>query len=218
MDDTFILISALFTYVPLIVGLWNYRKLNTVFKLLLAYTIWGGLGEIGGYISAYVFKNGTAQYNVYVFVEAAFILLIYYKLIQLKYVKNLIGLLALALLLYKVYFTVTAPNGLYTPEDTFRSLASFIIITSALFLYYEILKVYDSQTSLYKQPVVWLNAAFLLYFMANIFTFMIRDYMTREMGKYLITTFIIIHSIANISMNLLLAYSFSLCRTEQKLN
>lgn len=208
--------SAFATLIPPIVGTWKYKQYDAVFKLLVVYAILSVIGELVAIALVLTIRDNIFSYNIYIVVEAVLIMAMYYKLFQAKYAKLLAFTLITLAVAYKILVTINAPLGLNTPEDTFRTIVSFLVITSALYLFYQILKTYDSQDSLFASPVFWLNTAFLLYFMTNLFTFMVRNVMLEKLSDTLSPTFAVIHSFANILMNLLLALSFWLCRTVKK--
>jgi len=208
MGFTFAILSVISGAIPVLAGLFNYRQMDSILKIVAAYFLVSFLFDQGFWIAL---NTGNGSLNdmpfvhLYLFVSLGFYSVIYYHLILNATLKKITLILAVVTL---IAFLYNALKILSYPTISNTALSIFLIILSLLYFY----QLLNRQEYVYieKQGWFWINAGILFYSAVNIFLFMLFNQIPQELRPNIF----VIHSVTNIIANIL--YSVGLFCKPQK--
>lgn len=191
--------SALVPFTPAMLYWKYFSKALRVFALFVFIAV---MFDMYSVITGYLGINNLDVLHLYTVVEYSFLAYFLHSIIENKRVKNLIlisipvyGVLALS---YSIFI-----SNLVGFNSAGRVVECLLLSTFALYWFYSLLES-DEYTSLKRYPYFWLNSGITLYFMGNVFMFMLyfllnsptdRDYWT-------------VHSVLNVIANLFYLVGF----------
>lgn len=165
-------ISVITIVLPLAVAIWKYRYANNVMRLFSQFIMITACAESAGLYMAGHGINNLWLLHFYTIVEFSAFMAFYYMIFPQKRVKQLfkaaIVVFAMADLAY-----IIAIADLATFNTLFRTIESFTLTIAGIFYFYHALSNDKFQEPLEKMPVFWINSGILLYFMGNVFLFML---------------------------------------------
>lgn len=177
-----------------------------VFALFIAVA---AVFEMYGSVTAYLGLHNLNVLHIYTVIEYSFLAYFLSSIVEKKRVKDLIlisipiyGVLALS---YSIFISKLADfNG------AGRAAECVLLSAFALYWFYNLLDS-DEHTSLKRYPEFWLNSGITLYFMGNVFMFMLYSLLINADYKEYWT----LHSVLNIIANLFYFVGF-ICSTRKQ--
>lgn len=211
MDKTQIItllsyLSAASIVVPLIVSITKHRTFSTVLKVLFLYVILCTIIEIVSII--------LAQYDIYnlflshtlTFLEFSIFTFIFFNILKINERKTLLITIILTFLLICL-IDLEFISGYKKINEFSRNVECFTLITFAI-LYF---KNFIQQTE-YQNPLklfsFWFSTATIIYFSGSFFLFIFSNNILDKSPATFLALFTI-HSVFNITFNILLAVSFT---------
>ncbi|MFZ4796767.1 MAG: hypothetical protein ACOYMA_04690 [Bacteroidia bacterium] len=196
-------ISQFSSIIPVIIGLFFYKKLNKSFKRLVWFLLFFVLMEYTSDWLAKEIGNNMPLSHIFTVIEFGMLISVFiaYFKIQLKYY----------FMLFFIFFFIAIIDAFLLKNiDTFSSLAKpieIVIFTiAALYFYYQ--KLNNNQhVDLFKQPMFWFSTSILIYFSINFFMFLLAKTIIKEAINIGFIDYNI-HSITNTIANLLYAMAF----------
>ncbi|MFZ4796769.1 MAG: hypothetical protein ACOYMA_04700 [Bacteroidia bacterium] len=196
-------ISQFSSIIPVIIGLFFYKKLNKSFKSLVWFLLFFVFMEYFAYWLAKELGNNMPLSHIFTVIEFGMLISVFttYFKIQMKYYY---------ILLFLIVFIGIIDAFVLKKLTTFGGLtnliASIFFTIAALYFYYN--NINQTQNiDLYKQPMFWFSTSILIYFSINFYKYL---RLSTELKLPINTYFIdyIIHSITNTIANLLYAMAF----------
>ncbi len=190
--------------IPFIIGVYRFKYLNALQKLIGLSVVVTLLGEFGIYLLTILDINNLFAVHLYTVLQFAVLVLIMEKglfpLLSRIVSRSLIFLFALFALMDAFWW-----NDLYSFNTYARPLSSFILLLLVLLFFYKTLKELKIK-SLERAPLFWLSIGLILYFSGSLFIFLFTNYV-KTSNEALLTIWGI-HAIFNIIFNI--SYSIAL--------
>lgn len=192
--------SVLSSFIPLILGIVEYKKIQKTLKILSVFCLVTCIIEL---VSAYLGYNKiNTMFMLHLFTPIEFIFIIWVmKSLKSRSFNELDFLLAILIL----FITFCIADSVYIESikhfnSIGRGIEGIILICLCVFFFYSIFTSSES-VDLLTYPYFWLFAGWLIYFSGTLFLF-IYSY---QGG--LNATFSVIHSVLNIFLNLIFTYT-----------
>lgn len=203
-------VSYYSVFLPFLLFLLYRKKMVYADKLIFAYTCLVILAEISIEIYQIYDKYTYNVIHVYMFSEVFIFTYLIKHLMNSKFLNRLYWWIL------SFYYVVAVINTIYfEPFDTFnstlRSIENILIILFCLFFFYRLF-VKSEIVYLQNYPYFWAVSGMLIHFSGTLFIYTFAKYMATETAVYLWG----IHSILNILLNLLLAYTLWLSNKDRK--
>lgn len=204
-------ISALFSLVPLMVALYNYKYIKDYFRPLFFYLVVSVIVEA----IAFVLRLGNTSPKmlpyIYTLLEFTFLSLFYSMLFR-HYFKPII--FNLLIILFPIISFLLCQIFEFRSGDHYSvAIEAIVMISYCLFLFYYILKnlIFEN---LLQSPVFWINTGILFYFAGNFTIFIFGDFIASHREGAFPLLWKSIHTFFNISMNILFGIGFWKLRTK----
>jgi hypothetical protein len=199
-------ISTASVLLPNIGGLIAFRRLDTEGKKILTFFGVFILIEFAIAGLALLSINNMPMFSIFTLLEYAFYAYLFYTNTNQIKVKKGIKYASIFYFAFAIYALVFI-RTIFEFNSESRVLESFFLVLFAFLYFNELSKSIQSvNTNLFKLPMFWMSIGILFYFTGNFFLFL----MYREINQ-ISKTLWSIHSIINISSNILFMFSF-LCR------
>lgn len=190
--------SFISIFIPVVVGLFCYRRVFTTSKILIVFLVTTAILEIIGTVACYFYWNNLFLFHLHTYIEFAAYSIILSRLIRSKVVKQIITALISAFILFSLV------NSLFLEDITgFNSIQRHIeatLIIGYCLVYVFELKQYND-FSLSENPYLIFALALLLYFSGSLFLFIF----SRSMFATGDDSDWVIHGYLNIFLNLIFA-------------
>jgi hypothetical protein len=198
-------ISSLICLVPLISAFINLRYIKRYLVPLFLYVIAATITEFFVYLHV---KSGTSNFylfRAFTLIEFTLVSTVYIIFFE-KFFKPFVFYFIIFLFYLTSFFDYKL-NGLSVLDDLSSSFGALIFTCYSLFLFYFILKnlVFDN---LLQSPIFWINSAILLYFAGNLFLFAFSNFLQSYYHHERNILWATVHSLFNITFNILLGISF----------
>jgi len=192
--------------IPFVVGIINYRKLNSGQRWLLAFVGYGVANEISSEILIYLeLPVPMIKRYLYTFVTFPFLGLFYDYYFRLYFRKRWI--LVVVVLFESYYIT----NALFIRNiNEFPALANsfgaIIIVVFAILYFY---KIMDEARilKLSSEPMVWINTSILIYYSGILFFYILFNIMYKYSPEFGKLTFVYV-GIQNVIFYTIIAFGF----------
>ncbi|MET3501737.1 magnesium-transporting ATPase (P-type) [Mucilaginibacter rubeus] len=206
IDLIFVLISGASGFFPVFAGLYNYKLLDHILKIVFVFFIISSVFDpIMWILTQTGSKNNMPVIHVNVVVTLFFFTIIYCRLFLTLILKRITIIFSI------ITFTIMMVydrNFYEYPSESNTALSILLIILSLIY-FYQLLNPLTF-INIEKQSLFWINAGVLFYSAVNIFLFMIFTQIPPEDQH----NYYIINSISNIIANVL--YSIGLLCKPQK--
>ncbi len=199
-------ISTFSILLPLSCALFYFSQADKAVRLFSVSIFVSFITEI---ISFYLSKksiNNLPGLHIYTIIEFTFYMLFYYQLFRSGRARLLIKVLVISFVLFAILFAFVFTD-LWHFNTLSRSIEAFVLTFFGLAFFYYTLKG-ENTLRLEKHPYFWLNSGLLLYFMGNIFLFMVYNILLNE-TKEVFNSYWSMHSMFNISANILFSIGFA---------
>lgn len=201
-------ISVYSIILPAIAACFVYKKAASSLRPFLWYIFFSVISEINSRLLIYVFNNNMVNFHLYTNFEFVILSIFFTKYINQIMFKRIVMVLAvlfpLGYLIYNFAF-----NLFFKFNPLFLTLETFVLAIYGLYYFYNRIINEAPDNDLIKDPVFWIHNGMLLYFLGNTFFFMIYSYSTNLQHAWQGELWYI-HSILNISANLIYCYGLLL--------
>ncbi len=161
LHDITITTMRVFIWIPIILGIIHYKKLDTNIRIVLALTTLSAITEIATYIaSSILHRYNTHFINGYIILEICFIALFFYRIIHPKTFRILILSAFIPGTIWSVVDIIQ--NGIYVFSDVASSLSSAMSMLFSVFFFIDILKKIHL-IRLENNPYFWIVTGWFFY-------------------------------------------------------
>lgn len=202
--------------IPFIVGLYRFSKFNKALKLLFVFVCYGTANEVVGLIWRNVLdaKNTMPSKHLYLMVSFLLMALFYIKILRSIISRRTgIGII----LLFEIYciLNLIFVQTIWQYPAMPNTIGKLVLITFSILLFYKIMLDAEIK-SLWKEPLVFINIAVLIYYSGNLFFSLLFQYIleySREFSKLTVVYF----SLLNALFYILIAIGFWKAGKQNKL-
>lgn len=177
-----------FIFLPLIIGFFQYKKLNKSHRFLYGFIILGTLTELGNKTikEFFVIKNNMPLGHLYI--SLSFIFLALFYMCELKGLINKKIIIAIIILyeLFCLQNVILFQSHLSYPSIP-GAISALLLITFAIFLFANILRESKIRV-LSESSLIWINSAVLLYYSGNFFFYTLYNFILSYSNEFLFRT------------------------------
>ncbi len=154
---------------PFVIGWLNYRAFDRSLRILFFFVVYGTVNEVISLIlrSGLHLQNTMPVSNLYYMVEFIFLGLFYREVLKEKFhpaiFVMIIFLFEAASIINLLFF-----QSLYEYPSAMQAISKIVLISFTLLLFYKIMDEARIQ-NLWKEPLVYINVAVLVYYSGNLF-------------------------------------------------
>jgi hypothetical protein len=204
------LISTCSVILPLTGALASYRKQQEqTLKVLTLFFIVSTFADTYALTTVIMRINNLGGLHIYTVIECVFFLFYYYLLVTPR--RKIFIVLIIAFIATGIYYSAFVISLSEYPLFT-RTLEGLLLTGCALYYFYYLL-ANDDYVSLKSYPHFYINCGVLLYFMGNMFLFMLDHLFSTEMARRF--NYFQVHSVINPTANVLYCVGF-LCSLRKK--
>lgn len=195
-------LSKLSAFIPVIVGLYYAKKLDTRFKVLLGYVLLSLFMEYFASWYGHVLKrNNMPPLHVYALIELGFLAYIFcHALFDQKRNKVFYWILGIGVIV--AILNASILGSLYKMNIIFKSYETIVLVILCMIYFKKSLVILPDSEPIFKQPMYWYSTAVLIYFPVNLLFFMLFNELF-ENSIEILRVGMILHSLFNIVANLL---------------
>lgn len=158
--------------------------------------------EIYGSVTAHLGLPNLNVLHIYTVIEYSFLAYFLSIIVEKKRVKDIILISIPIYVVMALFYSIFVTQ--FKDFNGAGRVAECILLSGfALYWFYSLLES-DEHTSLKRYPEFWLNSGITLYFMGNVFMFMLYSLMNTDFIEY----WTVVHSLLNIMANLLYFIGF----------
>lgn len=202
-------ISVVSGIFPLLAALYNYRQLDPVLKLVVAFcAVSAFLDLLALYLRVHRVHNNLFIMHIFNLMAVLFFTVIYYRAFYESIFKKIAIILGGAGLIAIICSAIFI-ESIFTYPSVSNTILCLLLIILSLTYFYQLLTRQEF-IHIEKQGLFWINAGVLFYFSINIFLFMLFN----KISSSEIADYNMIQSVTNIIANLL--YSVGLLCKPQK--
>ena len=195
-------LSITATILTLIVALLKNKTLKFSMRVLFLYVITSAIIEVLIVSFAKMSIPNLQLIKLFTIVEFTFLGLFYLKFFRSKIHLWLIYVTLFCFYGLSLYHVLSVDQG----SNIFISLSAIeglALISLSVICFYELIKKIE-YTSIFENPIFWVNSSILIYFSGNLFLFIFSNYILHEPDNRVW----ILHNILNIFFNTLLIVAF----------
>jgi len=167
------------TFLPLIVGFLNYKRLIWPLKIIFYFILFSGIANLINLILIYHHRHSIFIFHIYTIFEFAFISLFYLNLFKKSWHKPILILIGAFSLLCMVNF-IFIQKGLEFNTYT-RSLEAVMIIGYCV-AYLNQQSIADTEHNWGSNSLNWINAGILVYYSSGLFMFIASNYLMKHLA------------------------------------
>ncbi len=160
--------------IPLIIGLFFYRKADDPIRLLIFYLGVVGLTEIVAQKFTHLYYNNAPVYHFFTVIQFAFFCLIYQSALKnrlsLVQTWGIIGIFALCAWLCAYY-----GQNIWSFNSYITAVESLLLMLLPLWYFYQVIQDLEIKY-LEKTPMIWVSIGTLVYFASCFFIFLTYNY------------------------------------------
>lgn len=190
--------------IPLAIGIYRYKHLSAVQKLLSLVIILTLGGEIIGGIVAKLKINNLYIFHLFTILQFILLTLVMEKGLTPFLTKRVLRRIALGFTLFALLDAFWW-NGVHNFNNYARPLSSILLLCFALIFFYKTLRELQIKT-LERAPLFWLSIGILIYQAGSLLIFLFSNYV--KTSEAALVTIWGIHAIFNILLNI--SYSIAL--------
>jgi len=204
-------ITVISDFLPVLAALYNYRRLDSILRLMAIFCILSVIPDVAGLVASYLklrHYNNLVLFHFFDMMAAVFFTLIYQRAFYKQLFKKItfiLGGLSLLIMVCNAIFI----EGLWKYPSVSNTVLCVLLIIFSLIYFYELLSRQEF-TYIEKQGMFWINSGVLFYFAINIFLFMLyNDINSDQKADYYM-----MQSVTNIIANLLFSVGL-LCKPQK---
>ena len=199
-------ITVASNFFPVLAAAYNYRRLDSVMKLMALFCLVSVLPDAASPI--FKVHNSLPLMHLFDLLAVAFFTMIYCKVFYkpvLKTITLILGGVSASVMIGNVFFI----EGPFVYPSISNTVLSLFLVPLSLIYFYQLLSRQEF-VHIEKQPLFWINAGVLFYYAVNIFLFMLYTRInSAERNDYYM-----LQSVTNIIANLLFSVGL-LCKPQK---
>ncbi len=206
-------VSAYFSIIPLIIGIYRIRLLKQNEKIILLLVFFATLTEFVNLFYEYLsISRNISLINIYFIVEALTISFFYYRFFESGNFKLLTLITGIVFLIISVQQIVSRDKDMMNHVSV--TLESVMVSLFSVLTFHQLLQkgVYSN---ILDAPVFWINSAFLFYFTGNFFLHLFSGYLLTHSQYGFYELWGLWHSLVNILFLILISIGFWKTQTSQ---
>lgn len=195
---------------PVLVGLYCYRRLEPVMKLVACFLFVSAFTDwlCATLLNLKLLHNNNFITHLYIVISLVILGQVYYKAFFIPLIKKVILILSVIGLLIMVY-NIIFIEGIMVYPSISNTVLSVLMILFSLLYFYQLLNRQEF-IHIENQPLFWVNASVLFYYSLTVFLFMLYRKLTmQELGVYYM-----INSYTNVIANVLFTIGL-LCKPQK---
>lgn len=184
--DTLFFLGSTIVIIPFLIGLFSFKWFNIAVKLVFLFVVVGVITELASALMVKTFKasNTMPLGHFYGFVSFLAVGLFYYHVLK-GFIKG--GLIILVIVIYSVYYAANSIfiQSIYEYPGNTRAIGTIFILLGSILFFAKVMQETKIK-NLLSAPLIWINGAFLIYYSANLFFFVLFNLMleySREFSK-----------------------------------
>lgn len=191
---------------PVMAGIYNYNRIESIQKHFLFYLIFIGLADFFMLYIAYQKMSNLPFFHLFTLFEYLFFAYLYYSSVPAGFNKIIISTGTILYLFFNALLLIFYTD-IFNFNHESRVFESFLLICYSLFYFNHLSKeISTSPDNFLHKPMFWVSLGVLLYFTGNFFLFSSYRYIAPIFPKIWH-----LHSALNILNNTLITLSF-LCK------
>jgi len=193
-----------------VLGIFTYRKFSKELLPIFYFVAYGAINELfTDFYKAYVDRVTMPIGHIYLSISIVILVIFYLKVLDGYVRKRYVLLLGSLYVLYAIINPLFIQKLIEFPNILGAGGALLVVVLSIL-LFAKIMTEAEI-TNLRSEPIVWINAAFLMYYTGNFFYYILFNISVDHNISFALHTTILYYFL-NIILYLMLAYSFILIR------
>lgn len=206
-------VSAYFSIIPLIIGLYRFRFLKDHVKIILLLVVFATLTEfVNLFYQHLLISRNISLLNIYVIVEALTISFFYYRFFESGNFKLLTMVTGILFLIVSVQQIVSRDKDMMNHVSV--TLESVMVTLYSVLTFHQLLQK-SVYSNILNAPVFWINSAFLFYFTGTFFLHLFSNYLLTHSQYGFYVLWGLWHSLVNISFLILISIGFWKTQTSQ---
>lgn len=179
-------ISWAFVFLPLVVGIIQFKKLNNSHRFLFGFILIGTLSELTNKTIRLFFEMNNNMPLGHMYILLSFIFLALFYMQELKDFINKKIIIAIIILyeLFCLYNMIRFQSHLSYPTIP-GALSALILVTFSILLFAYILRESKIQV-LSESSLIWINSAVLFYFAGNFFFYTLFNFILNHSYEFLL--------------------------------
>lgn len=179
-------ISWAFVFLPLVVGIIQFKKLNISHRFLFGFILIGTLSELTNRTMRLFFEMNNNMPIGHLYILISFIFLALFYMQELKDFINKKIIIAIIILyeFFCLYNVIWFQSHLSYPSVP-GALSALILVTFSILLFANILRESKIQV-LSEYSLIWINSAVLLYYAGNFFFYTLFNFILNYSYQFLI--------------------------------
>lgn len=199
-------VSAYFSIIPLIIGLYRFRFLKDHVKIILFLVVFATLTEfVNMFYQHLLISRNISLLNIYVIVEALTISFFYYRFFESGNFKLLTMVAGILFLIVSVQQIVSTDKDMMNHISV--TLESVMVSLFSILTFHQLLEK-GTYSNILNAPVFWINSAFLFYFTGNFFLHLFSSYLITHSQYGFSELWGLWHSLVNILFLILISIGF----------
>lgn len=182
-----------------------FRRRQLPLRILAVFFIFSTIADFYSLITAHYGINNLDVLHIYTILEGSFFLIFYRSLFKSKLVRNLLLFTLPLYILFAVYHSFFLAN-MFEFNSVTRVAECIILTTCGMYFFYTLFAD-DEYINLKRYPYFYINSGVLLYFMGNIFLFMLYAFVIQTEQSSSMSVWGL-HSVLNIGANILYCVGF----------
>ena len=167
LEEYYLFFETFFPFITLSFGIYAYGSMDFKLKILCYFVFFASISSTASYLISRTGTNNMPELHVYVLFEFILLTLFYVnsikEYINRKFIWVIIG----------GFVVLSILNALFFQEITkypyiLRAIESIVIVIFSI-LYFHKVMVEAKIKKLFKEPMIWINTAMLVYFSINFF-------------------------------------------------
>ncbi|MFV0266209.1 MAG: hypothetical protein ACK5HT_03635 [Draconibacterium sp.] len=155
--------------IPFIVGIVKFRNLDTALRILFLFVAMGTVNELVGLYLRYVvcLKNTMPQGNVYYLGEFLLLGLYYRQLLKDRF-RSWVFLIIISLFITVSLVNLVLFKSWFEYPAVLQTVSKIFLMGFSLLYFYKVMDEAKIE-NLWKEPVIYINVAVLVYYAGNLF-------------------------------------------------
>jgi hypothetical protein len=199
--------SNLSVIFPLLVYLTKFRYASRRIHIIGALVLVSGMCDLAGLILFEERQSTAILFNAYYAISFLLLSWFYYDVLFIKS-RRVVVLIGLAVYLQSFVLTTIFVQGVFEYQTLMWIITGIIMIIYSISYFIYSLSLLSTANTLYYSPV-WINTGVLIYFILNLFLFILSNYVLTKLDPQMSILIWSFHNVNNILKNILFAIGIS---------
>lgn len=184
--NTLFFLASTIVIIPFLIGFFSFKWFNTAVKLVFLFVVVGVITELTTALIVNLFNvsNTMPLGHFYGFASFLVLGLFYYHLLK-GFIKSVF--IKSTIILYSLYYIINSIfiQSIYEYPGNARAIGTIFILLGSILFFAKVMQEAKIK-NLLAEPIIWINGAFLVYYSANLFFFVLFNLLleySREFSK-----------------------------------